>query len=60
MKRFGALGRRGEAPPPRHAAAQLEADARLSDGHVIVRHPDWDEAHRMAFAAATDVTLYAN
>ncbi len=31
-----------------------------SDGHIIVRHPDWDEAHRMAFAAATDVTLYAN
>jgi biotin carboxylase len=31
-----------------------------SDGHIVVRHPDWDEAHRMAFAAATDVTLYAN
>jgi biotin carboxylase len=31
----------------------------LSDGHVIVRHPEWSEAHRMAFAAATGVTLYA-
>jgi biotin carboxylase len=31
-----------------------------SDGHIMVRHPDWDECHRMAFAAATDVTLYAN
>ena len=31
----------------------------LSDGHVMVRHPDWDEAHKMAFAAATDITLYA-
>jgi biotin carboxylase len=32
----------------------------VSDGYILVRHPDWDEAHRMAFAAATDVTMYAN
>jgi len=31
----------------------------ISDGHIMLRHPDWDEAHRMALAAATDVTLYA-
>lgn len=31
----------------------------LSDGHVLVRHPDWDEAHRMAFAAATNIKMYA-
>ena len=31
----------------------------LSDGHVLVRHPDWDEAHRMAFMAATDITMHA-
>jgi biotin carboxylase len=31
----------------------------LSDGHLMVRHPNWAEAKRMAFAAATDVTLYA-
>ena len=31
----------------------------LSDGHIMVRHPDWDEAHRMSFAAATDITMYA-
>ncbi len=31
----------------------------LSDGHIVVRHPDWDEAYRMSFAAATDVTMYA-
>jgi hypothetical protein len=31
----------------------------ISDGHVLVRHPDWDEAKRMAFAAATGITLYA-
>ncbi len=31
----------------------------LSDGSIIVRHPDWDEAYRMAFAAATDITMYA-
>jgi ATP-grasp domain-containing protein len=31
----------------------------ISDGYLIMRHPDWDEAHRMATAAATDVVLYA-
>lgn len=31
----------------------------ISDGYLIVRHPDWDEAHKMAFSAATDVVLYA-
>ena len=31
----------------------------LSDGHLMVRHPNWDEAYKMSFAAATDVTMYA-
>jgi hypothetical protein len=31
----------------------------LSDGHVVVRHPDWDEAHRMSFLAATGIKMYA-
>jgi biotin carboxylase len=31
----------------------------LSDGHVVVRHPDWDEAHRLSFAAATGIRMYA-
>ncbi len=31
----------------------------LSDGFLMVRHPNWDDAYRMSFAAATDVTLYA-
>jgi biotin carboxylase len=31
----------------------------LSDGHILVRHPNWDAAYKMSFAAATDVTLYA-
>ena len=31
----------------------------LSDGHVIVRHPEWAEAHRLAFAAATGIRMYA-
>lgn len=31
----------------------------LSDGHVIVRHPDWNEAHRLAFAAATGIRMFA-
>ncbi len=31
----------------------------LSDGHLMVRHPNWEDAHRISFAAASDVTLYA-
>lgn len=31
----------------------------LSDGHLIVRHPEWSEAHRLAFAAATGIQMYA-
>lgn len=31
----------------------------LSDGHVMVRHPDWDEAYRLSFAAATGIKMYA-
>jgi biotin carboxylase len=32
----------------------------LSDGYLVVRHPDWDEAQRISFAAATDIKLYAS
>lgn len=32
----------------------------LSDGYLVVRHPNWDAAYEMAFAAATNVRLYAN
>jgi hypothetical protein len=31
----------------------------VSDGYLIVRHPDWDEAKRISFAAATDITMFA-
>jgi biotin carboxylase len=31
----------------------------LSDGYLVVRHPDWDRAREMAFAAAADIRLYA-
>jgi len=31
----------------------------LSDGHIMLRHPDWDTTRRMADEAATDITLYA-
>ena len=31
----------------------------LSDGHVVVRHPDWAEAHRLSFLAATGIRMYA-
>ena len=32
----------------------------LSDGYLVVRHPDWDRAKKMAFDAATDIKLYAS
>jgi biotin carboxylase len=31
----------------------------VSDGFLMLKHPDWSEAVKMANAAATDVTLYA-
>ena len=31
----------------------------LSDGHVMVRHPEWDEAFRLSFLAATNIRMYA-
>lgn len=31
----------------------------LSDGHLLLRHADFEEAKRLAFAAATDITIYA-
>jgi biotin carboxylase len=31
----------------------------LSDGYLVVRHPDWDVAKEMCFAAATDIQMYA-
>lgn len=30
-----------------------------SDGHLMVRHPEWEEALKMCRAAATDIRLYA-
>jgi biotin carboxylase len=31
----------------------------VSDGFVVCRHPDWTEAKRLSFAAATNIKLYA-
>jgi biotin carboxylase len=31
----------------------------LSDGYIVLRHPEWAEAQAMASAAATDIQLYA-
>ena len=31
----------------------------LSDGYILLRHPDWDAAYQMCMEAATDITLYA-
>ena len=32
----------------------------LSDGYLVVRHPEWEVARNMVFAAATDIHLYAS
>jgi hypothetical protein len=32
----------------------------LSDGYLVVRHPDWDVAKEMMFAAAAHIHLYAS
>jgi len=31
----------------------------VSDGHIMLRHPDWDSAYTLAMEAATDITMYA-
>ncbi len=31
----------------------------LSDGHIMLRHHDWDRTYQMAMEAATDITMYA-
>lgn len=31
----------------------------VSDGFLIVRHPDWDEARKLADAVSSDIVLYA-
>jgi biotin carboxylase len=32
----------------------------LSDGYLVVRHPEWDVAKEMMFAAASNIHLYAS
>jgi biotin carboxylase len=31
----------------------------LSDGHIVLRHPDWETAKEMSFAAATGIQMVA-
>ncbi len=31
----------------------------VSDGYILLRHPDWDRACQLAMEAATDITMYA-
>jgi biotin carboxylase len=31
----------------------------VSDGFLLLRHPDWDRAHQLAMEAATDITMWA-
>jgi len=31
----------------------------VSDGYIMLRHPDWDTAYQYAMEAATDITMYA-
>ncbi len=31
----------------------------VSDGYILLRHPDWDRTYQLAMAAATDITMWA-
>jgi biotin carboxylase len=31
----------------------------VSDGYILLRHPDWDASYQLAMEAATDITMYA-
>ncbi|HET9627772.1 MAG TPA: hypothetical protein VFP84_40720 [Kofleriaceae bacterium] len=31
----------------------------VSDGYLLVRHPDWDRTYQLAMEAATDITMWA-
>jgi biotin carboxylase len=31
----------------------------VSDGYLLLRHPDWDRAHQLAMEAATEITMWA-
>jgi biotin carboxylase len=31
----------------------------VSDGYILLRHPDWDRTYELAMEAATDITMYA-
>jgi biotin carboxylase len=31
----------------------------VSDGYLLVRHPDWDRTYELAMEAATDITMWA-
>ncbi|HEV8324051.1 MAG TPA: ATP-grasp domain-containing protein [Myxococcota bacterium] len=57
-RRFGS-GVMVEALLPVGARRRNWKQTLLSDGHIIVRDPDWDECYRMSFAAATDITMFA-
>jgi biotin carboxylase len=32
----------------------------VSDGYILLRHPDWDTSYAYAMEAATDITMYAS
>ncbi len=31
----------------------------LSDGYILLRHPDWHATYHMCMEAATDIVMYA-
>ena len=31
----------------------------VSDGYILLRHPDWDRTYELAMAAATEITMWA-
>ncbi len=49
----------GRAAPARGTQRRNWLQTLVSDGFVIVRHPEWDEAIRMAEDAAVNIRMYA-
>ena len=48
------------APEPRPGTPRRDwKQTQVSDGHLMVRHPDWDTALKMCEMAAANIKMYA-
>jgi len=51
--------RHGAAPVPPGAPRRDWKKTLVSDGYLLLRHPDWDRTYQLAMEAATDITMWA-